>query len=409
MQRLNTVILVVFLSVSALFSTACNPATAGGSDLAATVNGKPIKREEVEKVLKNRLRDEMGKLSPLELAQARLQGLEQLIQQEVLFQKAEKEKTVPTEEEVTQEINKQKTTSGKSQEEFDKALKDAGITEADLRENVKKQLAIDKLVEKVTGAVEPPKDKEIEDFFNSSKDLYVNKRGAQFAAVVLDPTDSGQPTDRTKNQTDLGVVLKEINQKLGQGVDFATVAREYSEDPASAARGGDFQFFTIEQMDKLFGQNGAGEAVVSKFQVGAIVPQLVQLEGKTLILKLQRKQEKDEAQDLTKPEVRQNITDGLINARKSLLSASFAAVAMNESRIENFLAKEIVARPNELSGARPASAANSNTGTENANVGANTNSAANTAANAANKPAANTAANANKAANTAANTANANK
>ena len=79
------------------------------NETAATVNGKAIKLEEVERVIKQQGQGQEAKLSPLELAQARLQVLQTLIQEEVLFQKAEKENTVPTDEEVTAEYNKLKT------------------------------------------------------------------------------------------------------------------------------------------------------------------------------------------------------------------------------------------------------------------------------------------------------------
>src|SRR5476649_132501 len=66
--------------------------TSGTSDeTAATVNGKVIKMEEVDRGVKQQAQGQEAKMSPLELAAARLQVLETLIQQEVMFQKAEKE------------------------------------------------------------------------------------------------------------------------------------------------------------------------------------------------------------------------------------------------------------------------------------------------------------------------------
>ena len=58
---------------------------------AATVNGKAITMEEVERAVKQQAQGQESKLSPLELAQARLQVVQSLIQQEVMFQKADKE------------------------------------------------------------------------------------------------------------------------------------------------------------------------------------------------------------------------------------------------------------------------------------------------------------------------------
>ena len=99
---------IAFLAVAAFGLNACN-STGGGTTtsvgsggdpntVAATVNGKPVKLEEVERVIKQQGQGQEGKLSPLELAQARLQVVEGLIQQEVMFQKAEKEGAVPKDE-----------------------------------------------------------------------------------------------------------------------------------------------------------------------------------------------------------------------------------------------------------------------------------------------------------------------
>ena len=99
---------------------------------------------------------------------------------------------------------------------------------------------------------------------------------------------------------------------------------------------------------------------------------------------------------LDSPGVRQQVTDELVKARKQLLSSSYQAIAMNEAKIENFLAQKLVANPNELSGARPAGAgeANSNTAPKSnvsapANAGNNSTANVNPGANAPAKPAAN--------------------
>jgi hypothetical protein len=104
--------------------------------------------------------------------------------------------------------------------------------------------------------------------------------------------------------------------------------------------------------------------------------------GKLYILKLQERSDKDEELTLQSEGVKQQVTDELVKARKSLLSASYQAIAMNEAKIENFLAQKLVANPNELSGARPASTP----GDANANTNANSSGPS---ANANSKPAAN--------------------
>src|SRR5688500_7540765 len=106
----------ILLMAFAIFLGACSGGTtasnsAGGVDpneTAATVNGKAIRMEEVERAVKQQAQGQESRLSPLELAGARLQVLQGLVEQEVMFQKAEKEGTVPTDEEVNAEVNKRK-------------------------------------------------------------------------------------------------------------------------------------------------------------------------------------------------------------------------------------------------------------------------------------------------------------
>lgn len=388
MQNNKNLFAITFLMIAGLVFAACNPnpsgTTTGGdetvdpNETAATVNGKAIKLEEVERELKQQAAGQESSLSPMELAAARLEVLQTLIQQEVLFQKAEAEQVVPNEEDITAAVNKLKTDSGQSAEKFQQEMQKAGVSEESLRDTIKKRLATEKLVDKITSKIEPLKDEEINAFYNSNPEAFKNKRGAQLATIVIDPTDSGND-DKTKNEIEVQQRLKELSERLNR-TDFATLAREFSEDPQTRYAGGDWRYFTEDEMKQAFGQ-GFADYVMNKMQNGDIVPQPIPFEGKILIVKLQEKKEKDEEQTLESPGVREKITKFLIEARKQLLSQSYAAVAMNEAKIENFLAQKVVNNPNELSGARPANVKTPETNT-NANVDVmNSNTANSNAAN----------------------------
>lgn len=406
-----TIIGVAFLAIATFILSGCPSSgtptnTSGGGNIdpneaAATVNGKAIKLEEVERLIKQQGGGAEAKLSPLELAQARLQALQGLIQDEVLFQKAEKEGTVPTEEEVKTEYNRLVTSSGKSQEQFLKDLAAANETEASLREKVKKQLAVKKLEERITGKVEPPKDSEIDAFYNGNKEAFVKKKGVKLAAIVVDPADNGEG-DTTKTEADAVRVGNEIIAQLRQGGDFAQIAREKSEDQ-SRVQGGDLGYVSDEEMKQSFPPQVAATLMNPEFKPGQILP--TPMQGKFYILKLQERSDKDENLTLESPGIREQVTKSLTDARKQLLVQAYAAVAMNEAKIVNNLAEKVVANPNELSGARPANVvvpntnANSNANTAPTTTPANTTTNANTKPEntTANKPAANTTkANANK-------------
>src|SRR5687768_18069660 len=118
MLKVNS-LTAIFLMAVAVMIGACGGGTSSNSttsgvdpnETAATVNGKVIKMEDVERTVKQQAQGQESKLSPLELAGARLQVLQGLIEQEVMFQKAEKEGVLPKDEDVATEINRQKVES----------------------------------------------------------------------------------------------------------------------------------------------------------------------------------------------------------------------------------------------------------------------------------------------------------
>jgi hypothetical protein len=347
--------LILFSAVATLF-VACDSkvgsASGGGSDVAATVNGKAINNQEVEKAVKAQFGDEINKLSPLELAQARLQALQGLIQEEIMYQQAEKEKTLPSEDEINQAVNQAKQGSGLTADEFAKQMEKAGETEASLREKAKRSLAIRKLGDSIAAKIEPPKDSEVQDFYKGNPEFFLNKRGASFAAIVLDPR---RPDANGKIRTNEEFVnkLREVGAKISApGVDFTELCRQYNEDPQITANGCEWQSLTEDQMKQILGPE-ITTAIMEKVSRGQVIPRPFNIEGKTYILKLSDKQMTDENLTLDSPNVKARVIELLTNARKQLVSAAYQARVVDQARVENFLAKRVVDDPNSLSGARP--------------------------------------------------------
>jgi len=413
----NAFLTFALLSVAAFFAACGEPGpSAGNNESAATVNGKAITMEEVERAVKQQAQGQEGRLSPLELAGARLQILQGLIEQEVMYQKAEKENTVPSDDDVTTEYNKLITQGGKSADQIAREMQEAGVTEAIVRQQVKRKIAIDRLTEKITGKITPPTDSEIEAFYNGNKEAFVKRKGVKLAGIVIDPANTGEG-DTTTDEASAVARGNEIIGQLRTGADFASVAREKSEDP-SRFQGGDLGYIAEDQLRQMLPAQTVQALMNPQTPIGQIFT--APMQGKYYILKLQERSDRDEALTLESPGVRQQVTESLNNARKQLLAASYQAIAMSEAKVENYLARKVVENPNELSGARPASpntpaANNAPAPAANANTGAvNTNTAAPAAnANAANRPAAPANANAarpavNTAARPAANTATGN-
>lgn len=332
-----------------------NTGGGGGNDaaVAAKVNGKNITLKEVDQSISQQTNGQLDKLAPLELANARLQALQGLVQTEALYQRAEKENLLPKDEEVAQAINDRKQQARLTEEEWQSRLKEGGETEETLREKVRKEIAIQNLIKKNVGKI-TIRDGEVEEFYNANKERFVNPRGVGLSAIVVDPRDSaGQYPDDAKNEQEAKNKVESIYSLLKSGtVDFAEVARSRSEDP-SIIRGGDLGFATEEELR----QNRFPQAMISEFfgsmPVGGITQPVRFEDGRFFIFKLTERRLQSEAQNLDSPGVRDQIKDLLINARQKILSDALGVVAMNEAKIENFLAQNMLNDPSMLGGMQP--------------------------------------------------------
>lgn len=351
MQNSKKIFLVSLIGLITIVFTACPGAkTNPGSEVAATVNGKPINMKEIETLLHQQMQGEESKLSTLELSQARLQILEGLIQKEVLYQKADKEKLLPSEDEINTDINKKIQNSGITKEQFDAELKRIGQTEAGLREETRKLLAIQKLQERVTNKVKPPEDKTVTDFFNSNPELFVRPRGVELAAIVVTAQETQGLIDDAKNEIDAKKKADQIYQQLKAGADFASVARARSEDQNSV-NGGDIGFLPENDLKGKF-----PEELVKRFFAmnRGDVTEPVAVPGGYYIFKLVDKQEQLENLTLASPGVKEKIANAITSQQKQVLIAAMQVVAMSEARIDNILAKELLEKPEKLNVLRPA-------------------------------------------------------
>ena len=352
-------VLAAVIAVTSLVFAACGSkattgasggnGTGGASDVAATVNGKNIMLSEVDKLINQQFQGQQVNLSPLERAQTRLQALDTLIQKEVLFQRAEKEGLLPKDEEVTQFLTELKQQSGMTEEEFQKRLKEQGQTEEMLREEARKQKAIEKLQNQINAKI-TIRDEEVQDFYNNNKQQFVNPRGVGLANIVVDPADNGAQDD-AKSDAEAKAKIDAIYAQLKSGADFATVARARSEDPSNV-KGGDLGFATENDLK----QNGFPQQLVDQFfgpmQVGSFTAPVQFPNKRWYIFKLQSKQLQTENLTFDTPGVRQQIIQALTDQRKNILNGALLEVALSEAKVVNNLASDMLAKPELMSGMR---------------------------------------------------------
>ncbi|HEY0431779.1 MAG TPA: SurA N-terminal domain-containing protein, partial [Pyrinomonadaceae bacterium] len=182
-----TITATILAAISLVFGACSNSGSTGGSvdnTVAATVNGKNIMLKEVEQGVSAQSQGQQAKLSLLELAQLRLQVLDNMIKREILFQRAEREKLLPTEDEITAIINQQKQQKGMTDDDFQKSLAAQNMTMDQWREEARKDVAINKLQDKYNSKI-TVNDKEVEDFYNANRERFVSARGVTLAMVMV--------------------------------------------------------------------------------------------------------------------------------------------------------------------------------------------------------------------------------
>ena len=356
MRNIAKVFAVTGLVIAGLVLNGCSSGASEAKDqmVAATVNGRNIMMQEVERAINQQTGGNPSTLNQLQMAQARLQVLSNLIQREVLFQRAEREKLLPTEQQIDGAIATQKQNSGMTAEDFEKSLKAQNISAETLREEARKDLAIAALQDKYAGKIDIS-DREVEEYYANNRQQFVKARGVALAMIMVDPADNSAEgiADDAKNETDAKLKIDNIYQQLQGKADFATVARAKSEDINSLRAGGDIGF---AQEQDLKNNGFPPELVASLFgsmQVGDYT-QPVQFSGKWYIFKLEEKRLQTENLTLESPGVRQQITQALIKQRKDILDRALLDVAMNEAKIVNNLADTMLNNPSNL-GLRPAS------------------------------------------------------
>ena len=357
MRNIAKVLAVTCLVAAGLIMNGCATGSSETNDsmVAATVNGRNIMLKEVERAVNQQANGNPSALNQLQMAQARLQVLSNLIQREVLFQRAEREKVLPTEAQIDGAIATQKQNSGMTAEDFDKRLKAQNLSMEILREEARKDLAIAALQDKYSGKIDIS-DREVEEYYNANRQYFKNERGVALAMIVVDPADNSATGigDDAKNEADAKLKVDNIYQQLQGKADFATVARAKSEDANSLRSGGDIGFATEQDLKS----NGFPEELVNGFfgsmQVGDY-SQPIRFGGKWYIFKLAEKRLTTENLTLESPGVRQQITQGLTNQRKQILNAALLETAINDAKIVNHLATNMITNPGNL-GLRPAAA-----------------------------------------------------
>ena len=317
-----------------------------GADVLAKVNGHPINRAEVDKYFDNQTSNSQQKPTGEQAESLRLNILKQLIDQEIMMERAEKLGLLATDDEVDRKLNELKAPYTK--EQFDQKLKDSHMSLDDLRRDLRRNLTIDKVLNKEITSKINISDKEIVDFYNSNRaqfNLIEPKYHLAQIVVSSQPAQqvSNRQNDKAQNEAEARKKIQMIENRLASGDDFSQLAMNYSEQPDTAGNGGDMGMVLESQLRT----NPEIYSAVSKLKPGetsAPLPMIEPNSKRVVGFSIVRLISKEPAgqRELNDPRVQQFIREQLRDSREQLLKAAYYDVVHNDSKIENYYANDLL-------------------------------------------------------------------
>ena len=243
MKNIKRILAVCALSIFAFSSVGCEMIQKTPEAIKNTVLAKvgdiKITRGDVDEIADPYLESSYGENyeSNAEIAEnvkeLRVQAINLLVEQKLMYKKAEELGVLPTKEEVEEEtknyIEQVKENLG-GEEQFNSALEGTGMTLEEYTENLSKNIESNLILTKVSEELYKDitvSDEEIETYYNEHLDSY---KSATVSHILI--------ADEAK--------AKEVRERAVKGEDFATLAKEFSEDTGTKENGGSLGTVTYD-------------------------------------------------------------------------------------------------------------------------------------------------------------------
>ena len=326
---------IVLLLLAGFFSASCKRAPS--DNIAAAVNNQPITYAELQKQYLMQFPSPTAETSEDQVAIQKLEVLRSMIDGEIMRQRAEKLGLMATDNDVEAKFNEMKAPYTK--EEFQKQLDARKITVDELRAQLRRDMSIQKLLNKEITSHISITDKDVSDFYETNKASFnLAEPQVHMAQVLVTPTpDPGVRNlkgDKAQNEEQAKSKIQMIEARLKQGEDFAMIAQSYSEDTNSAASGGDVGFIPMSAFEQAHPEL---RKLILTLQPGQISPVVRTPEGYRILRIISK--EPAGQRELNDPRVQQSIRETLLNRKDQLLKAVYYEIARNEAKVVNHYAQ----------------------------------------------------------------------
>lgn len=327
-----------------LLSVGCNRSIP--EDLAATVNNRPITNEELDAFYVRQFGANAAEESPESTLIKKLEVLRSMIDSEIMLQRAEKQSLIAVDADVDARFNELKAPF--TEEEFRKFLDERKLNIDQLRAQIRRDLSIQRLFNKEITSHITITDQEVKDFYEANQASFnLAEPRIQLAQIVVtgapDPNVRNLKNDKAQTPEEARKKIEMIRNRLENGEDFATLAQNYSEDPNTAANGGDVGLIPESALQQASPEL---RRLILELKPGQISPILPVQDGYRIIRLISK--EPAGQRDLNDPRVQQTIRNTMLNRKDQLLKAAYYEVARNEAEVENYFARKIASTKGKL-------------------------------------------------------------
>jgi len=325
----------VFFSLLTLSIFGCHPARS--PDVIAMVNGHPVVRAALDKAYNDYLGD-VGHLEQPSADQAdaaRLGLLRQLIDEEILLQRAAKMKVDVTLEEVNESLAVMKAPY--SDDQFTQILTEHHTTVDEMKRDLRRSLIENKLLNKEINSKITVSDAEINLYFQAHKPEFHNTETQyHLSQIVVTNAPSRQPEQARQK-------IVALKNRVDSGEDFGSLAIRFSENSQTSSSGGAMGFLSESQLIRtplLF----AAVSQLKPNQTTDIIPFPDPADPKEkvdyAIFQLISRDSTGQ-HDVSEPQVQQRIREGLKSARSQLLKGAYFEMLRDQATVENYFAQQI--------------------------------------------------------------------
>jgi peptidyl-prolyl cis-trans isomerase SurA len=324
-------------ALAVLTLAACGSKPPAG--VAAKVNGRAITYVELDKTFQTQTQPSEGSNDD-QVMSSKLELLNSMITNEIMLQRAEKAGLTAVDADVDTEFNNMKAPFTK--EEFDKKLNDRHMTASDLKAQLRRDLTVNKLVNKEIKSHITITDSDVANFYNGNKSMFNLAEPQIHIAQILvtpapDPNVRNLKNSKAQNEKQAKEKIDDLEARLGRGEDFAMLAQNYSEDPNTAPNGGDMGLIPESNLERA---SPDLKRLVLSLQPG-VPSKPIQTQYGYQILKVISREPAGQ-RELNDPRVQQNIREMLLNRKTQLLQSAYVEVARDQAKIENYMALGIV-------------------------------------------------------------------